>query len=119
MGLSRGRLRFKKGGGGGDGDITLRETKNTFKVDIAGPITRARARQLNTQVSSFLCNSFNDFEDRLLPNDVIVLRNHREDQGTLEGGLGGGEDPFGRPIQDGSPTHDEFKIDSDSRTSSH
>ena len=95
------------------------DTNNTPQVDIAGPITRARARQLNKQVSSFLCNSFNDFEDRLLPNDVIVLRNHREDQGTLEGGLGGGEDPFGRPIQDGGLTHDEFETDSDSRTSPH
>ena len=102
-----------------DEDITPMDTHNTPQVDIAGPITRARARQLNKQVSSFLCNSFNDFEDRLLPNDVIVLRNHREDQGTLEGGLGGGEDPFGRPIQDGGPTHDEFETDSDSRTSPH
>src|SRR6266542_2547286 len=104
MSLSRGRLRFKKGGD--DEDITPMDTHNTPQVDIAGPITRARARQLNKQVSSFLCNSFNDFKDRLLPNDVIVLRNYRED-------------PFGRPIQDGGPTHDEFETDSDSRTSPH
>ena len=102
-----------------DEDITPMNTHNTHQVDIAGAITRARARQLNKHVSSFLCNSFNDFENRLLPNDVIVLMNHKEGQETLEGEFGGGEDPFGRPIQDGGPTHDEFEINSDSRTSPH
>jgi len=40
-------------------------------------------RQLNLEVSSFLSNPFHTFENRLLPNDVILLRNigegHDED----------------------------------------
>jgi hypothetical protein len=61
-----------------DEDITLSHTHNDPLLDIQGPITRARARQLNLEVSSFLSNSLYDFENRLLPNDYIVLRNEGE-----------------------------------------
>ena len=37
-----------------DEDITPTDTNDTPQDDIQGPITRARARQLNLQVSSFL-----------------------------------------------------------------
>jgi hypothetical protein len=50
-------------------------THNDPLLDIQGLITRARARQLNLEVSSFLSHSLYDFENRLLPNDYIVLRN--------------------------------------------
>jgi hypothetical protein len=50
-------------------------------VDILGPITRSRAQQLNHQVNSFLCSSANNIESRLLPNDLIVLRNQEKDHG--------------------------------------
>jgi hypothetical protein len=48
-------------------------------VDILGPITRSRAQQLNHQVNSFLCSSTYNIESRLLPNDLIVLRNQVDD----------------------------------------
>jgi hypothetical protein len=44
-------------------------------IEILGPITRSRAQQLNHQVNSFLCSSTYNIESRLLPNDLIVLRN--------------------------------------------
>jgi hypothetical protein len=50
-------------------------------VEILGPITRSRAQQLNHQVNSFLCSSAYNIESRLLPNNLIVLRNQREDHG--------------------------------------
>src|SRR5213075_2311603 len=50
---------------------------------IQGPITRSRARQLKQQVNSFLCSSSCENENRLLPNDVIVLRNEGEGYGVL------------------------------------
>ena len=56
-------------------DITPMDTNDTPQDDIQGPITRARARQLNLQVSSFLSNYSCDFENSLLPNYLIVLRN--------------------------------------------
>ena len=63
-----------------DEDITPLDLHNDPLLDIQGPITRARARQLNLEVSSFLSNSFYDFKNRLLPNDYIMLRNQGEDQ---------------------------------------
>jgi hypothetical protein len=34
---------------------------------------------LNT-VNSFLCSSTNYFENRLLPNDLIIIRNHGDEE---------------------------------------
>jgi hypothetical protein len=50
-------------------------------VEILGPITRSRAQQLNHKVNLFLCSSAYNIESRLLPNDLIVLRNQGEDHG--------------------------------------
>ena len=69
------------------------DTNNTTQDDIQGPITRARARQLNLQGSSFLSNVYYESENRLLPNDLIVLRNKGEDQ------QGRGEDRRGGPAR--------------------
>ena len=38
-------------------------------------MTRARTWQLNLEVSSFLSDHFHDYENILLPIDVIVLSN--------------------------------------------
>jgi hypothetical protein len=38
-------------------------------------MTRARMRQLNLEVSSFLSDPFHTIKNRLLPNDFIFLRN--------------------------------------------
>ena len=70
---------------------------------ILGPITRARARQLNLEVSSFLSTPLYDFENMMLPNDYIVIRNHGEGEEMLGDGLGGVQDQLGRPSQEGGP----------------
>jgi hypothetical protein len=70
-----------------DEDITPMDTNNTSQVDVQGRITRARARLLNLQVSSFLSNYSCDFENSLLPNDLIVLRNKGENQQERGEGL--------------------------------
>jgi hypothetical protein len=54
-------------------------------IEILGPITRSRAQQLNHQVNSFLCSSTYNIESRLLPNDLIVLRNQGDDHGGQTG----------------------------------
>jgi hypothetical protein len=79
-----------------DEDITPLDTNNNPPLIVQGPITRARARQLNLEVSSFLNSSSYDYENRLLPNDYIVIRNHGE-------GLGGVEDQQGHTSQEGGP----------------
>jgi hypothetical protein len=89
-----------------DEDITPMDTNNTPQVD--SPITRARARQLNLQVISFLSNYSCAFESSMLPNDLIILRNEGEDQLRCMKVLGGGEDQLGRLDQDGGPNRFEF-----------
>jgi hypothetical protein len=58
---------------------------------MKGSLTRARMRQLNLVVSSLLRDSFHTFKNRLLPNDVIFLRNIGESQEEL-GRRDGGKD---------------------------
>ena len=84
---------------------------------MQGPMTRARMRQLNLQVSSFLSDPFHTFENRLLPNDVILLRNIGEGQEGLREHGGGDDDQQGRPTQAGGAVLHEFESASDSRTS--
>jgi hypothetical protein len=88
---------------GADEDITPLDTNNNPPLNVQGPITRARARQLNLEVSSFLNSSSYDYENRLLPNDYSVIRNHGEGQGILGEGLGGVEDQQGHTSQEGGP----------------
>ena len=95
------------------------DTNNTPQVDVQDPITRARARLLNLQVSSFLNNYSCDFENSLLPNDLIVLTNKREDQQGRGEGLGGVKVQRGRPEQDGGQNRFDFILVSDSRNSPH
>jgi hypothetical protein len=63
-----------------DEDITTSDT-TTPSIEVQGPITRSRAQQLRHQVNSFLCWSTNDLDNRLLPNDLIVIRNQGVDHG--------------------------------------
>ena len=66
-----------------DEDITPLDVPADPPTVMQGPMTQARMRQLNLEVSSFLSDPFYTFENRLLPNDVILLRNigegHEED----------------------------------------
>jgi hypothetical protein len=75
-----------------DEDITHLDTNNNHPLNVQGPITRAWARQLNLEVSSFLNSFLYDYENRLLPNDYIVIRDNGESQWILGEGLGGMED---------------------------
>jgi hypothetical protein len=91
-------------------------------VEILGPITRSRAQQLNHQVNSFLCSSAYNIESRLLPNDLIILRNQGEDHGghtEHQEGIGEprrGAQEGGKQIQFGIV---EFESNSESRTTSY
>ena len=84
---------------------------------MQGPMTRARMRQLNLEMSSFLSDHFHIFENRLLPNDVILLRNIGEGHEGLRGHGGGEDDQQGRPTGTGGPVQHDFESASASRTS--
>ena len=74
-------------------------------------------RQLNLEVSSFLSDPFHTFENRLLPNDVILLSNIGEGHEGLRGCGGGEDDQQGRPTGTGGPVQHDFESASASRTS--
>ena len=84
---------------------------DTSPIAIQGPITRARARQLDQHVSSFLCAREYACEDGMLPNDSIaynVFRSYGEEHKDLRNQHGPGEEQGGRLPQVGGPT--QFEI---------
>ena len=103
--------------GDDDEDITPLDVSVDPPTVRQGPMTRARMRQLNLEVSSFLSDSFYTFENRLLPNDVIFLRNIGEGHEGLRGSGGGDDGQQGRPTQAGGPVEQEFESALASRTS--
>jgi hypothetical protein len=88
-------------------------------VEIIGTITRSRAQQLNHQVNSFLCSFIYNIESRLLPNNLIVLRNQGGEHGRqMEYQEGAGE-PRRRAREGGEPIQFEiveFESNSKSKT---
>src|SRR6266511_4394752 len=84
-----------------------------------GPITRSRARQLKQQVNSFLCSSSCENENRLLPNDVLVLRNEGEGHGVLMEHQGCAGEQLGRPHRAGAQAQLDFDSTSESRSRPH
>jgi hypothetical protein len=57
-----------------DVDINTSDTSTATHNEISGPITRARPRQLNNQVSSFLA-SYSSYLDNANMHSVLLLRN--------------------------------------------
>jgi hypothetical protein len=98
-------------------DITPLDAPADPTVIMQGLMIRARMRQLNLEVSSFLSDPFYTFENRLLPNDVILLRNIREGHKEIRGRGGGEDDQQGRPTQAGGLVQPDFESASASRTS--
>ena len=97
-----------------DEDITPLDTNDTSHLDNQGPITKARARQLNLDVSTFLSKSlYVNIENSMLPNEYILLRNNGEDQEGDGEGLRGGGDQQRRPNQVGGSN---VKSNSESRS---
>lgn len=74
------------------------DTPNRSKpMNLQGPITRARAHQLNYQVTLFLGVRFVSNKNMLLPNacDVLLIRNL-------------GADHEGKPVQSNSASGDNI-----------
>jgi hypothetical protein len=82
-----------------DEDITTSDTIIS-SIELQGSIMRSRAQQLCRQLNSFLCSSANDLENRLLSNDLIIIRDHKEHTGHQEGA----EEPRKHAQRGGSPS---------------
>jgi hypothetical protein len=106
-----------------DDDEDINTSATTIpSIEILGPFTRSRALQLNHQVNSFLCSSANNIESRLLPNDLIVLRNQEEDHGGQTEHQESAIEPRRRAQEGGEPIQfgiAEFESNSESRITSY
>jgi hypothetical protein len=70
-------------------------------------------------VSLFLYAFIDDSENRLLPNNVMMISNYRGDKEGLKKRSGGSKEQQRRSSQVGVPIQVELKPDSDSRNSPH
>jgi hypothetical protein len=70
-------------------------------------------------VSLFLYAFIDDSESRLLPNNVMMIRNYGGDKEGLKERCGGAKEQQRRPSQVGVPIQVELKSNSDSRNSPH
>jgi hypothetical protein len=68
-------------------------------------------------VSLFLYDFIDDSENRLLPNNVMMIRNYGADKEGLKERRGGAKKQQRQPSQVGVPIHVELKSNSDSRNS--
>jgi hypothetical protein len=102
-----------------DEDITTLDT-TIPSIELQGPNTRSPAQQLRRQVNSFLCSSINDIENRLVPNDLIVIRNQGVDHGEHAGHQEGVVEPRKHAQHGGGPRQfgiqeSDFESSSESR----
>jgi hypothetical protein len=82
-------------------------------------ITNFIQRCILSTVSLFLYAFVDDSENRLLPNNVMMIRNYGEDKEGLKERHGGAKEQQRRPSQVGVPIQVELESNSDSRNSQH
>ena len=71
---------------------------------------------IDYKVSSFQINLSCGFENKLLPNDLIIVRNHGDDEVDVGEEFGGVVDQQGQPIRFGGPIQVELESASESRS---
>jgi hypothetical protein len=70
-------------------------------------------------VSLFLYPSIDDSENRLLPNNAMMIRKYREDKEGLKERRGGAKEQQRQPSQVGVPIQVELESNLNSRNSGH
>jgi hypothetical protein len=82
-------------------------------------ITDFIQRCILSMASLFLYDFIDDSENRLLPNNVMMIRNYGGGKEGLKERRGGAKEQQRRPSQVGVPIQVEVKSNSDSRNSPH
>jgi hypothetical protein len=82
-------------------------------------ITDFIQRYILSTVSLFLYAFIDDSDNRLLPTNVMMIRNYRGDKEGLKERRGGAKEQQRRPSQVGVPIQVKLKFNSDSRNSAH
>jgi hypothetical protein len=97
--------------------IRIQPHMDTLSESIT--ITDFIQRCILSMVSLFLYASIDDSENRLLPNNVMMIRNYGGDKEGLKERCGGAKEQQRRPSQVGVSIQVELKSNSDSRNSPH
>jgi hypothetical protein len=105
---------------GCDEDITTSDTIIS-SIELQGSITRSREQQLCHEENSFLCSFANDLENRLLPNNLIIIRNQEVDHGEYARHQEGAGESRKHAQHGGSPSQfriqeSDFESNSESRS---
>ena len=74
---------------------------------------------IDYNVSLFQINLSCGFENKLLHNNLIIVRNHGDDEEDVGEEFGGVVDQQGQPSRVGGPIQVEFESASESRSSPH
>ena len=74
---------------------------------------------IDYKISSFQINLSSGFENKLLPNDLIIVRNHGDDEEDVGEEFRGVVDQQEQPSRVGGPIQVEFESASESRSSLH
>jgi hypothetical protein len=82
-------------------------------------ITDFIQRCILSMVSLFPYSFIDDFKNRLLPNNVMMIRNYGEDKERLKERRAGSKEQERRPSQVGVPIQVELESNSDYRNSQH
>jgi hypothetical protein len=82
-------------------------------------ITDFIQRHILSTVSLFLYAFIDDYENRLLPNNILMIRNYGEDKEELKERRGGAKEQQRRPSQDGVPIQVELESNLASRNNWH
>ena len=82
-------------------------------------VTTPSDTTIDYKVSSFQINLSSRFKNKLLPNDLIFVRNHGDDEEDIGEEFGGLVDQQGQPSRVGGPIQVEFESASESRSSPH
>ena len=72
---------------------------------------------IDYKVSSFQINLSSGFENKLLPNDLIIVTNHGDDEEDVGDEFGAMVDQQGQPSRVGGPIQVEFESALESRSS--
>jgi hypothetical protein len=78
----------------------------TFLTSIQPQPHGAFLRHILNTVNSFLCSSTKYFKNRLLPNDLIIVKNHKDDEED--------ERDIKRVLERKGDTHNKVEIQSNS-----
>ena len=96
-----------------------RDWADGFGLSAVDESTTPSDMTIDYKVSSFQINLSSRSENKLLPNDLIIIRNYGDDEEDVGEEFGGVVDQQGQPSRVGGPIQVELESASKSKTTMH